>query len=155
MTDKVIFLDIDGPMIPLRCYVGNLAGAPEQFDPLAVRMLNHLIALSGAKIVMSSAWAVGGYSYINRVLQENGIHPKHLHKDWITPRDGKYSRQEEIQRWLDKHPEVTHYAALDDDPVDRLPGGVQIDFEDGFRIADFRKAVKLLGVTDSRRLEAV
>lgn len=132
---KIIFLDIDGPMIPMRAFC-----LPDQtqpfsvFDPCAVAMLNKLLAISDAKIVISSTWGVLGRDQCVEVLQKNGINPKKLHKSWITPRKFSSSRCHEIKWWLDDHPNVVDYVAIDDEDlhVDFVPKAVKCDAYEGF-----------------------
>lgn len=131
----VILLDFDGPMIPMRAYFLPTQTNPVSiFDPCAVALLNRLIAISQAKIVISSTWGRQGLSTITDVLAKNNIDPSHLHEDWITPRKFSSSRSSECKWWLDDHPEVTHYVALDDEQLnyDMLPHAIQCDPYEGF-----------------------
>jgi hypothetical protein len=131
---KVIFLDFDGPMIPMRAYCLPDQTAPvSRFDPCAVSMLNRLIGFSGAQIVISSTWGREGYETICEVLGRNGIDPALLHKDWVTPRKMSSSRTMECKWWLNDHPEVTHYVAIDDEQLDYdiLPCAVLADAHEG------------------------
>ena len=133
---KVLFLDIDGVINTvggeqgmrlcvgrdtLRDYndkKGRLLSKSEFFDPACLYYLK--------EIVVSSTWRLGIDSVDDM-------------KDWFscpeirdaiigwTPtfystshpelkdRRGRVQRGEEIKYWLNKHPEVTHYAILDDD----------------------------------------
>jgi hypothetical protein len=132
---KVIFLDFDGPMIPMWAYcLPNQTNPFTVFDPVAVGMINRLINFSSAKIVISSTWGLQGIVTICEVLSKNGIDPKHLHKDWITPRKMSSSRTEEICMWLDRHPDVVDYVAIDDEQLDFnvLPKSVLCDAYEGF-----------------------
>jgi HAD domain in Swiss Army Knife RNA repair proteins len=132
---KAILVDIDGPMIPMRAYF-----LPQQtpivsiFDPCAVSMLLRLVDISQAKLVVSSSWGSQGYDRCMEVFTKNGIRPELFHKDWITPRKMSSSRTQEIMMWLDRHPEVTHYVAIDDEGLDYevLPCSVLCDAHEGF-----------------------
>lgn len=149
---RIIFLDIDGPMISSRCrfltkpkHVEVPWGQQTKrvfatFDPCAVGLLNRLISLSGAKLVMSSSWAMAmNKAMIRRVLKINGIDPKHLHKDWITPRKMSSYRVNEIKWWLDDHPDVVDYVAIDDADLDIewVPKCVKCDEHEGFSWRNF------------------
>lgn len=150
---KIIFLDVDGPMIPTRAYFldGNRSFTPNcgrTFDSCAVSMVNILLKRAGAKLVISSTWAAMGRERFSAVMVENGLNPADLHDDWATPRKMSSHRATEIKWWLEKHPETTHYAAFDDDDVSNLAGGVRCTFDDGLQMKHFRKATHQLGLPD-------
>lgn len=140
---KVIFLDIDGPMIPVRAY-----HLPEQtkpasvFDSIATALLNRLIKDSGAKLVISSTWRQLGREKVVAVLVKNGIDPTHLHEDWQTPLTWGSNRDREISLWLEDHPEVTNYVAIDDEQlhVDIITFAVKADTYDGLSYRNYLEA---------------
>lgn len=146
---KVIFIDIDGPMIPLRAYSlpENHMTIVARFDPVAVAMVNRLVTEADAKIVISSTWRQQGWDKIALLLRLNGIPLHHCHADWRTPYNGDAGqrRADEILEWLGDHPEITHWVAFDDEPVPE-PGGVQCTMDDGLQWAHFDKARGLLGL---------
>lgn len=132
---KIIFLDIDGPMIPMRAYyLPKQTKIVSVFDPCAVGLLNRLLQFSGAKIVISSTWGTQGRKVCADLLRKNKISPTHLHKDWITPRKMSSARHHEINWWLRDHPDVVDYVALEDEDlhVDLVPKAVQCDTYEGF-----------------------
>lgn len=145
---KVIFLDFDGPMIPLRAYWLPNQTKPlvSVFDPVAVSLVNKLIEDSGAKIVISSTWRFQGNEKITAVLSKNGIDPTHLHKDWETPRKFTSQRIHEIKWWLDDHPEVTHYVAIDDETlnIEFVPNAVLADAYEGLSFRNYLEARQFL-----------
>jgi tRNA A37 N6-isopentenylltransferase MiaA len=115
---KVIFLDIDGVL--------NCSKTLERFHgcfgldkELVVRMNYVKCCVSDLKIVLSSTW---------RILPENKEEvERHLEiydttcKRWFDREHEHHStRGEEIQEWLNRHPEVEKYVILDDD-TDMLP----------------------------------
>ena len=102
MTSKVIFLDFDGPVIPMRAWAWNRfldkkrleANKGEdsgrwihlqKMDPCAVYMILDILDKTGAKLVISSSWRRLGRERINEVLGFNDIDPEAvLHEDWRT-----------------------------------------------------------------------
>lgn len=146
---KVIFLDIDGVVRTVhgrtdfqkdvRSMVvngqrvallgnsqnGNIAGI--DFWPLAMRAVRHIVAKTGAAVVLSSDWRkqeelIEG---VNNQMHEYGMPSLH----GITPDlDGKNvlgvvkalhtnvreKRAKEIRRWLRQHPKVERWVAIDD-----------------------------------------
>lgn len=156
MTYKVIFLDIDGPMIPRRAYylADNYCKLVTVFDPVAVQLLLALIRDNGVKIVVCSTWRKHGYDDVCKLLDKNGIASNlYLHPDWCTKDlerlGGEFKREDEIAEWLERHPEISHYAILDDEKHD-LDGMVHVTFSDGILWSHFLKAQKLLDVAPAR-----
>lgn len=146
---KVLFLDIDGPMIPRRAY--RLPGQTLRvtlFDPVAVSLLLDVLNRSKAKLVISSTWG-SWYSKDDFIkqLEKNGISASYLHEDWVTPRKFSSLRCNEIQWWLNKHKEVTHYAILDDEHVP-LPNTVRVTLNDGLLYGHYQKLLKLLDAAE-------
>ena len=55
MSDKIIFLDIDGPMIPYTSFLFNPHASFDQvLDDRCCRVLHKIIEASGAKIVFNT-----------------------------------------------------------------------------------------------------
>jgi len=87
------------------------------FDTEAVAALNDIIQRTGAEIVISSDWKrettlIGMCEF----YQKQGIKKMPLaYTDWM-PGAPTYHEQRagEINAWLDQHPEITHWCAVDD-----------------------------------------
>lgn len=126
---KVIFLDIDGVVNTLKIYktpprrlkryliykdnfyfdMPN-KGRVSNLD--AITWLELICRQHNASIVISSTWRIDFQGVID-ALRNAG-----LSKDiQIIGRTGavRNSRGEEIQEYLDKHPEITEYIIIDDD----------------------------------------
>lgn len=116
---KILFLDIDGVVnsrVTLMKSSQGLCG----IDNYMAFLVKKIVDITDCKVVLSSSWRHA----------ESGREDVRKHVvDFIdvTPTGG--TRGEEIQMWLDIHPEVTKYAILDDDS-DMLPG--QIHFKTSF-----------------------
>lgn len=157
---KIIFLDIDGPMIPGRAYLmpkgnlpyeGVLAGIKADFDPIAVSMLNNICELYDWKIVLHTSWVriVGGKTTYDHCVSQ-GLKLEHFHEDaWCDEQENwRYTR---VAKWLEAHPGVTQYAILDDEPYQAdlvnfgpHPEGIEkhlilIDFDDGLLMKHYNK----------------
>jgi hypothetical protein len=143
MTDaptKVLFLDIDGVLNSRRSVIATGAfphcfddNNKKRFDWIAVGLIRELCEKEGASIVLSSSWRHGR----NAVHEcANGLDLPIFDK---TP-DLPGVRGEEIQDWLNRHPEVIHYAIVDDNS-DMLESQadhfVQTSEEDGLLFGDF------------------
>jgi hypothetical protein len=100
----------------------------DNFDKKAVKVLNQILETTGAEIVISSDWRfhgtleeLGDY-YISQGIMKKPIAVTDMFKD-IFPRewsalrfraDLELERYMEINHWLQNHPEVTHWVAVDD-----------------------------------------
>lgn len=126
---KIIFLDFDGVMIPASDNTMNNAA----FHPACVERLNRLLEETDARLVISSYWqTMGEYTCVG-ALQRNGIDPSLLHEHWGTGASLGVARWVQIQKWVEDHPEVTQWVAIDDAPIERLgTHAIQCDTRYGF-----------------------
>lgn len=120
---KIIFLDIDGVLTSARTGWMN-------WDIYATTFLKWACEQSGSKIVISSTWRCNR----DRKFFADIFGDEIIHEDWKTPwnlMDLKMNcRGDEIQAWLNNHPEipilpegypdVVSYIIIDDD-ADMLP----------------------------------
>lgn len=100
----------------------------DNFDKKAVRILNEILEESGADYVVSSDWRfyasldeLGDYylsqGIAKRPLDTTGMFKDLFPKEWLALRfraDLELERFMEIENWLEKHPDVTHWVAIDD-----------------------------------------
>ena len=167
---KILFLDFDGVLVTPRTHIG-LAGKRKvmrDFDPVGIGMINRLCEETEATIVISSTWRFFDGKQRQIVLGKDCEDPtgnfdlrEHLrsvgltasfHDDWqtfVTRLSG--TRGMEIRDWLEDHPEITNYIAIDDDnnfADDMRPRLVRCNGDDGFSYQNYLKAKKLLGVTN-------
>lgn len=162
---KVLFLDIDGVMIPKRAHLlkndqtSNIKyeyplNIAEKFDPIAVAMIKDVILKTYAKIVISSSWApIFKKDGISELFKDNKMNPDWLHEDYSTPRSAKSIRVKEIGDWLSNHPEVEKYCAIDDDSTFHPeiakayanPNNlIMVSFEDGILYEDYINMMRIL-----------
>lgn len=144
---KVLFLDIDGVLNSRRTCTAT-GGFPHcfieshkaKFDWIAVGLIRVLCDKEGASIVLSSSWRHGEKS-IHECA--NGLDLPIFDKTPALPG----VRGEEIQHWLDQHPEVTHWAIVDDNSDmlgSQLEHFVQTSEEDGLSFSDFAALGRIL-----------
>ena len=153
-THKILFFDVDGPMVPARAAFmpGNgLFKFGWKFDPAAVGMINFLgWAIPELRIVLSShRWGdrmrspfpdhpdTNTRAFWDHLFLDNNLTVA-FHKDWLTHRemDGQVYKKKtkafEIQRWIAHHPEIKTWATIEDDlnggdsvsPIDRTRFGL-------------------------------
>lgn len=141
---RVIFLDIDGPMLPARAWVGHTDDADVPFivwDRIGVRMIASLLTEAKAKLVISSSWALRGRGVFEYHMERNHLAKDHLHDDWMTPREPE-TRSSQVHAWLKAHPEVTSWISFDDAQVDG-DGAITVSFDDGISLDDYNLARRM------------
>jgi hypothetical protein len=136
---RVIFLDIDGVLAPIRRWdrYGDL-------DRACILVLNEIVARGGADVVVSSTWRYAKtVPQLQAMLDAEGFSGRVLDK---TPSGTPgASRGEEIAVWLAQH--VVHGYVIIDDHADmgelrsRL---VQTHPAHGLQPSDVARAVALL-----------
>lgn len=157
---RIIFLDIDG-VLNNRLWIQELSRQPDPnpylFDPKNVEALNHIIEMTEANIVISSAWRHGKkLNWLRKHLRKQGVKG---HVLGVTP-DGwnnlksfpdNWVRGHEIELWLQKNTDGRAvFVILDDDDdmgplMDKL---VQTSMERGLTMAEAARAINILkGVT--------
>lgn len=106
---KVLFLDIDGVLNTKNfdCFDNRL------LDRAKVVLINQFVIKHDIRVVISSTWRTW-YEY--EEMKSIFFYAGFEQPDRIIGVTDCFSsfRGDEIDDWLDKHPEVTHYAILDD-----------------------------------------
>jgi hypothetical protein len=127
--NPILFLDFDGVLNSAAFFRSpeSKDGEAGALDPKAVARLNTIIAKTGAKVVVSSSWRYGrSVAELQAILDERGFVGEvidktadAIHMDAADPKESgfyrAYARGDEIREWLDRHPEVKSFVALDDD----------------------------------------
>lgn len=111
---KVLFLDIDGVV---NNHTSFLKG-PENHWPIdqyCAFLVGKIQLDTDCKVVLSSAWRnhPQGMAEVSRRVVP--LFDKTCQSWYDKDTDHHSWRGEEIQKWLDAHPEVTRYAILDDE----------------------------------------
>jgi hypothetical protein len=133
---KVIFLDIDG-VLNVEVYITAIATMCGRlgldynehlrdefgmdFCPLSCRYLEHIIDRTDAKIIITSTWRSDGLEKLNKMWKHRklpgdviGITKNYCANEDLKWKDRK-ERGNEIQEYLDTHPEISNYVIIDDD----------------------------------------
>lgn len=152
---KLIFLDIDGVMVTHATWGQRRDHGHANADPTCIAVLNHIIAQTGADIVVTSVWRLDrNLAELREIINLHfGITGRVVDRTprLIKKQDGIYvaqERGEEIAAWLndyERYP-IESFVILDDDAdmgalKDRL---VQTSFERGLTMADAERAIELL-----------
>jgi len=167
---RVIFLDLDGVINSdrsilvcgerLEKFKGTDVPYYEKFlisnaDPIAVEMINLLAKMTDAKIVLSSSHRkhFDSIKDFEQRLEKTKEYFSKIGLDcerligWTPSMWG--IRGAEIQSWLDKHTDVTHYVIIDDSSdmmEEQMENFVLVSGGDGFSAQNYRDCFKILGV---------
>lgn len=131
---RILLLDIDGVLAPWD------TGA---LDVGCVRLLDELVARSGAVLVLTSSWRDHtSLPEIERQLRSAGL--RHPLRE-ATPVFPSAHRVDELRAWLDAHRAVERFVALDDEPLAGLEDQhVRTDDALGLTRGDVDRALMLL-----------
>lgn len=118
---KVLFLDIDG-VLNSQPVIANAYRGPDEdlrrlshLDEGMVENLDLLVELTGCKIVVSSTWRRAmPLNRIREYLNKKGLRMGCIIGQTPTHNNNSSCRGDEIQEWLDGHPEVETFAIVDD-----------------------------------------
>lgn len=135
---RVVFLDIDGVLAPIRRW-----DRYEDLDPECVQVLNEIVTDGEADVVVSSTWRYGKtVAELQAMLDAQGFTGRVIDK---TPTDlVGVNRGEEIAAWLAAH-DVDGYVIIDDHVVGGFNGRlVQTQPSQGLQLADAVAAVAVL-----------
>lgn len=149
---KVLFLDIDGVLNSRRSQMA-FGAYPHDFsakgmacfDMVAVALVRRICRVSGCSIVLSSDWRYTTTAHAAANALDLPIMGS-------TPQLAG-SRGLEINAWLNEHPEVTHYAIVDDIAA-MLPSQqanfVQTDDAYGLTLRDMNDLIGILCPMESK-----
>ena len=139
MARRVIFLDIDGVLAPIRRW-----DRYEDLDPACIQRLNEIVAEGGADVVVSSTWRHGKtVAELQGMLDAQGFAGRVLDK---TPTNiPGASRGDEIAAWLAEHA-VVGFVIIDDhaDMGELRTHLVQTQPSRGLQPADVPRALAML-----------
>ncbi len=150
---KIIFLDIDGVICLSREWGSRMRkikrweleggeGEPpvtirlDDFNKVAVDVLNDIILTSGADIVISSDWRL--YATLDEMkdlFYQFGVikGPIDFTPELQTVTKRADIRVDEINLWLSNHPEVTNWVAIDDLDLSELDNFVKTREREGLK----------------------
>jgi HAD domain in Swiss Army Knife RNA repair proteins len=139
VTRRVIFLDIDGVLAPIRRWdrYGDL-------DPACIQVLNEIVTRGGADVVVSSTWRYSKtVAELQEMLAAQGFTGCVLDKTPTGPPGA--DRGQEIAAWLAEHA-VGGYVIVDDhvDVGELRTHLVQTQSAHGLQPADGARAIAML-----------
>jgi HAD domain in Swiss Army Knife RNA repair proteins len=147
--DKVIFLDMDGPMIPAGMYfIDPKCSFDRKCSPISVAIINRLCLESGAKIVTNTYHNTAGAALKADLIRE-GIKEEYFHENWQTifPHGIRVvdttlnDRMAGIQQWMIENGEVD-WLCFDDSYFTKDERLILVDFDAGIGGKEFDKACR-------------
>ena len=153
---RIIFLDVDGPIIPGTSYLYQDNPSDRQiFDPRCTAIVREICIASGAEIVMNTThnntWSYDEGDVVIARHETPGLRDRlveaglgeFLHD--ASPRTGyglgdRPSRIDAINTWLSQNGDA-NWIALDDAPIDS-ERAFRISFEHGVDMAAYNHAAK-------------
>lgn len=159
---KVIFLDVDGVLnseVEFREAANKGIKTSAIIGDEHLKLLKHIVNVTGARIVVSSTWRLGVTRTPNGVFRGDSYFEK-LKDDLkrfdieildVTPNlNGE--RGDEIKRWISNyekdHPKLESFVILDDDSdmgEFTETNLVHTSFKDGLQVSHMKKAINILG----------
>lgn len=146
---KVVFLDIDGPMIPAGQYLIHRQCSHQRiFAQIPLAVLNEFCKRSEAKIVLNTTHnrPIDGVPDIQQALVNAGISPDHFHPTDPQTAYPAARRGQAVKDWLAQHPEITGWVAFDDSNFTDDENLILIDLDEGLNVRHMNMAFNVLGV---------
>ena len=170
---NIIFVDIDGPLLPQKMHLNklnHLSGIenPPIFDNFAVTAFNLWAKYGNAKIVFSTAWA---YNFdddqLKDIMKFNGLEFEYVDDKIVcTPKRRTSRRHDEILDWLNGNStDDMKWIAVDDDTdcewiekiiddkdrprTENFKGSgkwIKVDFVNGLTYQNFKDGCEVLGI---------
>jgi hypothetical protein len=163
MGEKILFLDMDGPLRSGRCYFGESLiyygdRDFERLDPLALDCVKRIVAKTGCKIVMNTTFNKHDEAHMTKLFELNGYREwsEHIHRYWKTKYPLTMNREEGIVDWLrcaeHRGEEISHFV-IADDFADAFPtlhdNLVHVEFDEGLGVKHYRKIIERFGCRDT------
>ena len=145
---KVIFLDIDGPMIPATMHlVDRMCSFKRMFPETTVAVINELCKRTGAVIVFNTTHnrPFKDVPDIADALVAHGLKAEHLHPSDANTLYPDIPRDIAIKEWLARHDEAQDWVAIDDCLCADEDHMVLVDPDAGVHIGHLNDAARILG----------
>lgn len=159
--DKIIFLDVDGPLVPGTRYLHNARSSFERdFCPNCLMVLRHIVDKSGAQIVFNTFHNTEIDDLVAKITAAgfgDNIHPTRMtdfpygideakdgaeHGIEITTAGDR--RLVAIKKWIKNHgTDNLLWIAIDDERINHKRA-LRVDFDAGMTLRTYNEAAKFL-----------
>lgn len=116
MSKRVVFLDIDGPMIPYSMFlVDRMASYNRVFPAITVAVVREVCKRGEALVVFNTTHNTpfDGVADIEEAMISAGFPREMVHPDMKT-KYPQLPRDQAVVEWLHRHPETDDWIAFDD-----------------------------------------
>jgi len=141
--NRVIFLDIDGPIIPYSMFlVDRMASFNRIIPPITVAVVREICKRADAKVVFNTTHNTpfDGVDDIEIALVKAGLPEDYIHPDMKT-RYPQIPRDQAVLEWLSRHPETEDWIAFDDVKFTEKDNLIWIDPDAGLHLTHLNKAL--------------
>jgi len=139
---RIIFLDIDGPVIPAGMYlIDRACSFDRRASPVCIATINHIAKNSGAKIVMNTTHNMNGALMLADMVRE-GIKVEYLHEKAPMTQYPNTSRWMAIEMWQFDNG-MADWVALDDAEFTQDERLIWVDFNVGVHPGHYNQIADL------------
>jgi hypothetical protein len=143
---NIIFLDIDGPMIPSAMFlIDQNASYGRKFSPICIAVANEMCRVSNANIVFNTTHNRDA-DELREAIYTQGLNPGYVHSDSHT-RYPNVGRGLAIKEWLANHPEVERWVAIDDVKCADGDNMILVDPDVGIHVGTLYQVCNVFGGT--------
>lgn len=148
-SDRILFLDIDGVMIPATQLLVNPNSCWDRIFPATtIAVLNEICKITKAKVVFNTSHNQKAKDVldIEIALMNHGFKAEYIHPTDYKTLYPTFPKAEAIQEWLLRHLEVGNkWVALDDTICAEPPHMVQVLASSGLDVDNANHVIHILG----------
>lgn len=145
--ERIVFLDIDGPIIPFSMFlVDRMCSWHRVIPPVTVAVVREVCKRGSAKVVFNTTHnnPMKDIDDIEIAVAKAGLPEGMIHPDMKT----KYPsipRDQAVLEWLSRHPEVQDWIAFDDAKFTEAENLIWIDPDAGLHLGHLNTALNRWG----------
>ena len=144
MSKRVVFLDIDGPIIPFSMFlVDRNASYGHAIPPVTVAVVRELCKRAEALVVFNTTHNITlpGDKAIEVSMVTAGLPEEMIHADMKT-KYPQIARETAVREWLARHPEIEDWIAFDDERFTTRENLIWVDPDAGLHLGHLNAALK-------------
>lgn len=143
MTKRIVFLDIDGPIIPFSMFLVDRMASWHRIIPLiTVAVVREVCKRSNAKVVFNTThnMPMDNVDDIEIAVTKAGLPEDMIHPDMKT-KFPSIRRDIAVLEWLSRHSEVVDWIAFDDARFTDADNLIWVDPDAGLHLGHLNKAL--------------
>jgi proteasome lid subunit RPN8/RPN11 len=146
---KIIFLDIDGPIIPNGMFLlDRNCSFGRNIPPIPVAVVAEVCRRADAKVVFNTTHniSIDNVLDIEFAMIRAGLPEAMIHPDMKT-KYPQLNRANAVVEWLHRHPETTDWIAFDDVKFTEKPNLIWVDPDAGLHVGHLNEALSWWGIS--------